>query len=186
MTPLDRRLTRRLTHRSRSASVAVALVLVALGALYVATEIALELLGRPALLVTPGDALATTSAGSPWVLAVAAGAALFGVVAIVLAVTPGRRARHALADDRMTVVADDAVLAGTLRRSVAETVGVRRDRVRATLGRRRADFGVTPPSGLTIDRAAADARATEVLAALRPRPAVRPRVTVATRGVVGA
>ena len=181
-----RRIARRLTHRSRSASAAVVAVVVALAGLYAATEIALERLGRPALLVAPSDALASATRGDAWVLPAAGGAALAALVLLILAFAPGRRARHVLADDRMTVVADDVVLAGSLRRSAATAAGLKRERVRASVGRRVADLHLTPTSGLPVDRESVDARAAELLAALRPHPAVRARVAVAESGVVGA
>jgi hypothetical protein len=183
---IDARLSRRLRHRSRSGAVAVVLLALAVALAWLALESALQALGLRALLVAPADAVATLNAADPWAIIVAGAAGAAGIVLIALALAPGRRPRHAVPDDRMAVVIDDVVLAGALKRSVGSEVAVRPDRVRSSVGRRRAEVTVIPTSGVSVDRERATAAASALLEALSPKPAVRPRVTISTEGMVGS
>lgn len=185
-TRIERRLARRMTHRSRSGVAAgTALAVSALG-LWVATEIVLEQIARPSLLVAPRDLVATLNAGGAPVLVGAGVAAVLGVALVALAVSPGRRHRHLLDDDRAVVVADDTVVAGAVRRAAATRVGLPATRVRAAVARRHVALEVTPTSGVRVDRAEAESALRDTLDRLQPRPRLRPAVVVAPRGVVGA
>lgn len=181
-TRLYRRLARRLTHRSRSVAASVALALLALAAVAIAIEAALALLGRPALVATPDRLLTWLESGTVWGYAAGGVAVLLGIVALLLAVLPGRRPRRVIRADELLIVIDDDVLASSLSRAAADGAGVPRDQVRTVLARRRARVRIQPLSGFPVDPAEPLQRTRAVLDAARTRPAIAPRVIVATEG----
>lgn len=183
---LYRRLVRRSRHRSRSGTVVVALVLLALVAVYAGIESVLAALGKPALLVSPVDAIDAIENPEMWVLVGAAVAAVIGLVLIVVALTPGTRSRHELLDDRMAVVIDDDVLAGAISHATNREARVPADRISTSVGRRRGIVWVTPTSGVPLDSALLTTTAEKLVAVLDPRPALAVAVSVNERGVVGS
>jgi len=183
---LYRRLVRRSLHRSRSAAIVAALVGVILVAAYVGTEATLAALGRGPLLVTPDAALASSENPTVILLVAAGAAALVGIVLVILAIVPGRRGRHEVANERLAVVVDDAVLAGALSRVVRREAAVAESRVRTVVSARRGLVTVTPTSGVLLNASALTASAKEYLDALELSPAVRADVSVARNGVVGS
>ena len=181
---LTRRLVRRERHRSRSTAVAIALVVLIVAAAYVGTESVLALLGRPALLQSPTAVIGALNKPAVWSIPAVAALVVLGILALVAALAPGRRARHRLTDDRVAVVVDDDVIAGSLSRRVATAGSVSRSHARTTVSSRRATVNVTPNSGFVIERDAVSAAAREAMAELAPIPAVRTRVVVAESGVL--
>ena len=179
-----RTLVRRETTRSRSVAVSVALGILALAAAYAATECVLAALGRPALLVAPDDALAAIVLAQPWTVAAVIGLALLGIVALVAALTPGRRARHELTRDRVAVLVDDDILAGAISRRAAVVGAVSRDQVRTAVSSRAADVSLRPSSGFPIDHTAVSAAASALVAELAPVRTLRTRVQVDENGMV--
>jgi hypothetical protein len=183
---LYRRIGRRETHRSRSTAVVVILVLVSLGAIYVAIECALAALGDAPLLVAPADAVSAVNSKASWLPWAGAGAIVFGLVALLLGVLPSRRARHTLDHDRLVVVVDDGVLAGAFAGATRRAVDVAPDRVRASVSARSVVVSVTPTSGVPLAQADAEEASERLLADLAVRPRLRSRVAVASSGVVGS
>lgn len=183
---IQRRLVRRERFRSRSRASIVALSLVALGLAYVGVECALAALSHGPLLVAPEQLIAGIDDPSTYVVVGAGVAVLFGLVLVVLAVSPGRRARHALPHDRMGIVVDDDVLAGSLGRAARGAASVAAGRVRTTVSARRATIAVTPSSGFPVDRAAVETASREVAASLAPVPRITVGVAVSASGVVGS
>ncbi|WP_438352339.1 hypothetical protein [Microbacterium sp. CJ88] len=182
----QRSAARRLTHRSRSASVIVALVGVVVGGGWIATEAVVAALGYPALLLSP-SAMVEILRDQPAVTgAVAVALALVGIVLIVLALSPARKARHVLADERSVVVIDDVVLAGALSRAAASAARVPGAQVRTALGRRSAQVSVTPLSGFPLAVDAITAAVDETLTAAQPSRRVAARVAITPRGTVTA
>lgn len=181
-----RRILRREQFSSRSLSVIVALSLVSLASAYAAVECALAALGQPKLLLDPPTVIAAVNAPSALVLVGAGAAVVFGLVLVVLAITPGRRARHALTHDRMAVIVDDNVLASALGRAARDVASVPPGRVRTTVSSRKATVSVTPTSGFPVDKAAVESAARDIATRLAPKPGVRVGVSVATSGVVGS
>lgn len=186
-----RRVVRRETHSPRSGlatTVAVILVLL-LG--WLGTESVLALVGAAPLLADPRS-LVAAAAGLPDSVAppvlVAAGAvvALLGLVLVIAALAPGRRARHATATGRTAFVADDRAIASSLARTASRTARVDPDQVSVTIGRRRATVHVRPTSGFPVDadeiRSAVDA----ALGTYELTPSIRAAVVVAREGTVGA
>ncbi|MBI5160179.1 MAG: hypothetical protein HY996_01990 [Micrococcales bacterium] len=180
----ERMLARRELRRSRSVAVSVALALLALGAVYVGIEGVLAAVQRPALLVAPADAPRAWSAGEPLVLGVAGGALLLGVALVIAALTPGRRARHRVQDERSVILVDDEVLAAAVSRHVSRATGVAPGQVSTALGRRAAEVTVHPTSGHPLDPVRIEELAEAYVAAIHPVPAVRTRTRVSRRGVV--
>jgi Co/Zn/Cd efflux system component len=183
------RLIRRETHSPRSASsVTLAIVLIVLFA-WLGTEIMLALTGSRALLAAPGDMvgfLVAAQAEYPAAFGAAGiAAALVGLVLIVAAIGPGRRARHELLMDRPVVV-DNEVIASALARRAATVARVDPDNCTVSVSHRRAIVHVTPTSGQPIDRDAVLAAVTEQLESFELRPPVTARLVVAEQARVGA
>lgn len=183
---LYRRLVRRSLHRSRSAAVIVALVVLSLAAIYVGIEATLAALGRGALLVSPTDAIAALEKPTPVVLAGAAVVAIIGIVFVLLALLPGSRGRHEVPNERLAVVVDDHVLAGAIGGVTQRASGVAPSRVLTSVSKRRGSVTITPTSGVPLDADALASTAQDFVHTLQPRPAVTVGVTVAKSGVVGA
>jgi hypothetical protein len=183
---LYRRIMRRETHQSRSAASVVVLTVLALGAVYAGVEIVLALLGAPALLVSPAAAVAAYSAKRVWLPYAGLGAAIVGVVLVLVAVIPTRRARHGAEHERMAIVVDDRVLAGAVSTTSRLAAGVAPGRVRTSVSRRRALVSVTPTSGIRVDNQGAQTAAEHTLSELSLTPRVRAIVTVSESGVVGS
>ncbi len=181
---LTRRLVRRELHHSRSSAVVVALVLVILAAAYVGTETVLAMIGRPALLLTPDALVGAVAKTAVWSIPAAVALAVLGLIAIISALSSGRRSRHRLADDRLAVVVDDDVLAGALSRRVATAGSVTRDQARTEVAPRRAVVRVVPNSGYAIDHETVSTAARDAAAELAPIPRLRTRVVVAESGVL--
>ena len=183
---LYRRLVRRSTFRSRSTAVIVTLTIAALAAAYVGTECVLAALELGPLLVAPADAVAQLNSADAPALGIAAAAAVLGLVLLVAAVTPGRRGRHELPNDRMAVVVDDGVLAGAIGSAVTREAGLPASRVATVVSRTWSVVRVTPTSGSPLDSSVLEASARTLVATLDPRPAMQTRVEVGSAGVVGS
>lgn len=183
-TAFDALLARRATHASRSVAVSVAILLVALPVAWLGIEAGLAAAGMRPLLLDPSAMLAALD--EPAVRAVAVGVGLvLGVTFLALALSPGRRPRHRLHDERAVVVIDDDVLASGLSRAAQRATGVGLGQATTRVDRRRAVVTVVPTTGRTVDEAAASSAVESVLGALSPEPSVASRVTVAQNGVIG-
>lgn len=183
---LYRRLVRRTIFRSRSAAVILALAVIALAAVYVGIESVLGALELRALLVSPADFVDAVNAPTTLTLASAAGAAVLGLILVLVAIIPSRRGRHELPNDRMAVVVDDSVLAGAIGAAVIREAGVPASRVGTVVSRTRGEVRVTPTSGSPLDHSALETSAHALVATLAPKPDLRVAVTVASGGVVGS
>jgi len=188
---LYRRILRRETHSSRSTlAILLAVVLVVVFA-WIATESVIALLGLPALLVAPNDALDSVvglpDTVAPWVIVAAgAGAAVLGLVLVLAALLPGRRARHTAAVDRTAVVVDNTVVASALARTASFSANVDPDQVVVTIGHRTAEVFVQPSSGFSVDKAEIESAVREQIDAFGLTPSLRSTVTIERRGMVGA
>jgi pectin methylesterase-like acyl-CoA thioesterase len=185
-----RRVLRREMHSPRSAlAIGVSVVVILLCA-YVGAEIVLALLNQRALLATPGDMLTalSTLGSAPTPLAITAGIILMviGLLLLIAALTPGRRARHQLTASRTAVVADNEVIASALARRAAYAGNANPDNTVVSVSARRAIVRVTPTSGTPVQRDAVSYAVEEQLAAFELRPQVRSSVVIASSGKVGA
>lgn len=177
---------RRMIHRSRSTAVVVTLSAVALVAAWAGVEEVLRMLGPTGLALSPQSVVAAVVASPALAALTAAALAVVGLVLVVIAVTPGRRGRRVLADDRALIIADDAVLAGAISRSAATAARVPPGQTRTALGRRRADVSVVPLSGYPVSGEAVDAAVDATLRAASPTGGTAARVRIDTRGRIPA
>lgn len=184
------RLRRRETHSPRSGlAITLAVVLVVVLA-WVGTETVLSLLRLPALLIAPGAmarALVTvTSVPGGYAIASAAVLAVIGVVLVVAALAPARRARHTVHDDRLAVVIDNEVIASALARHASHAAGVDPDNTTVAVSHRRAEVSLIPSSGVPVAKDEVEAAVSRQLAQYQLVPAVSPRINISQNGRVGA
>ncbi|NQX04507.1 DNA/RNA endonuclease G [Rathayibacter sp. VKM Ac-2856] len=181
-----RRYLRRETHSSRSVAQIVVLVVIALIAAYVGTEAVLAILGAAPLLLAPsallGAIVGVTGLTSGAIIGIAVGTAVLALILLVLALAPGARARHTVADDRLAVVLDDGVIASSLARSARTAAHSRREDTRASIGRRTAVIEVTPSSGISVDRDAVQSAVDDELSRIQATPAPRATVRISESG----
>lgn len=182
----ERRMLRREQHRSRSLSSNLAVGVAAVGSAYLGTEAALAALGLGPLLFAPEQLVAEINTPGTTALLGVAAIMVLGLVALIVAITPGRLARHVLPHDRLAVVVDDNVLASSLSRAARTAASVSSSGVRTTIGSRTALVVVTPSSGFPVDRDVVRTAAVSVIDRLAPRPIVSLDVAVAPSGVVGS
>lgn len=184
--PSIRRVVRRELTSPRSVAMFVVVVLLVVVLVWIAVEIVLHMPDRPALLATPTDLLAGVVAlpgePTPWVVGGAVAAVLVGVVLVVLAVTPGRRARHALTCGRHRVIADNGVIASALARHLSEELSLDASSVLVGVGHRHVDVRVSPEAGLPIDRSDVRSIAVEELDRYGVTPRPRTSVRVVEKG----
>lgn len=185
-----RRILRRETHSPRSAlaiAVAVALILLCL---YCGVEIVLMMLGRRALLAAPQDMLATVgklgTAPTDGPLITGIVLAVLGLLLLIVALMPGRRARHRLPSDRAAIVVDDEVIASALARRAAYAGDTSPDNTVVSVSARRATVRLTPTSGIPVDRQVVTEAVRDELAGFELAPPVRAAVVIARSGTVGA
>lgn len=184
------RIQRREMHSPRSTVAIVIAVVLILALAYLATEIVLAAIGASALLLSPagmvGD-IAALNGAALGILGAAGGVlVLLGVILLVVALRPGRRARHAERSDRAAIVIDDEVIASALVRAAANQNGVSPDRAVGSVSHRRATVRITPSSGLVVDAQAVSTAVRDSLDAWGLTPKLRAKVVIAKSGRVGA
>ncbi|KAB1653615.1 DNA/RNA endonuclease G [Pseudoclavibacter chungangensis] len=181
-----RRVVRRELTSPRSVAMTVVVVLLVAALVWVAVELVLRILGRTALLGSPGPVLdgivALPTEPAPWVPGVAVAAVVIGLVFVVLAVTPGKRPRHALTCGTRGVIADNGVIASALARHLAEELSLEPSSVVVGVGHRTVDVRVSPEAGLPVDRAVVRKIAEGELSRYGVTPRPRTSVRVAEKG----
>jgi hypothetical protein len=185
-----RRIQRRELHSSRSATAIVVAAIVVIALAYIATETVLALAGQSALLVSPtdmGGGIAGVAAVDTGIL-IASGVvvALVGLVLVIVAIAPGRRARRVIESENTAVVVDNEVIASALARHAARAGRVSPDNVRVSVSHRAATVDLTPASGMAVDKDAVLSAVQAELDTLGLSPALTPRVTISSHGKVGA
>ncbi|MFB2580809.1 DUF6286 domain-containing protein [Herbiconiux sp. P15] len=187
---LYRRILRRETHSPRSLVAIVLAVLLILAFAWVGTEIVIALLGAPALLVAPRDMFtsAVNLVEAPAALVAAAGivVAVIGLVLVIVALSPGRRARHVLNASRTAVVVDNEVIASALARHASFTGDVDPDNASVSVSHRRAVVDLTPTSGVPVDKAAVNEEVSRQLDSYGLEPRVTSQVRISESGRIGA
>lgn len=119
---------------------------------------------------------------SSWFVVGGVAAVVAGLWLVVLAVSPGRRHRRSRMTDRNAFVVDDTVLADAIAENVARACGLDRRQVGAVVGKRSASVSVTPTSGVTVDREAAQQAASDLVRELGFE--LRVRVDLRSSGVI--
>lgn len=184
------RIVRRETHSPRTVTTIVVASVIALGCIYLGTELVLRMLGQPALLVTPEDALGWLAA-LPTLQplgAIALGGAVLALIGLLLmlhAVSSGRLARHQMLHEDRAVIVDDGVLASSIARRVETVARIPQGQAEVSVSHRRAVVEVTPTSGIPVDDAAIRAAVAEEIAAYNLKPALRHTVRVNPTGAIG-
>jgi len=185
-----RRIRRRELHSPRSGASIVVASLVVLALAYVATETVLAIAQQSPLLVSPTDMgkgiAGATSLDTGILIAAGVVVALIGIVLIVIAVAPGRRARRGIDSERTAVVVDNEVIASALARHAARAGRVSPDNVSVSVSHRAAVVDLTPASGMPVDKDAVLAAVQAELDTLGLAPTLTPRVVISSRGKVGA
>lgn len=182
-TPALRRVVRRETHSPRTVVTVIVLVLVALAAIYVGSEIVLRLLGVGPLLVAPGAALAWMTAvpealPQAAVVAVGAAAAVAGVILVWLSLSSGRLPKHQLGVSSHAVLVDNGVIASSVGEQVRRELDLSKGAVVVGVGHRVADVTVRPEPGQPIDKARVRSVAETELAGYHLVPPVKVRARV--------
>lgn len=184
------RILRRETHSPRSvAAITLAVVLILLAA-WLATEAVLRLLNQPALLAEPAD-MAAVVADAPAVdpsllLPIGIAAVVVGLALVIVAVLPGRLARHHFTTDRSAVVVDNEVIASSIARQAAHAGGVSPDNATVGVSHRVATVTLCPSSGYPVDADAIRAATVREIDRIDVRPGLTARVVVDAAGKVGA
>ncbi|MBD8207602.1 DNA/RNA endonuclease G [Microbacterium sp. CFBP 8790] len=178
-----RTVVRRETHSPRTVAMIVVAVLLLLVLAYAAVEIILNLVGQPALLVAPGEALNAVVAAPTALLPVAfiVGGivlALVGVLVLVLALKPGRLSRHEMAWGERAVVVDNGVVASAVAQHLSNESGIARDDIVVGVAHRSVDVTVRPPVGIPVDEAELRRLVEEEVTSYKLSPAVRTHLRV--------
>ncbi|MET3721606.1 hypothetical protein ABIB27_003479 [Arthrobacter sp. UYEF21] len=191
--PDMRRVVYRETHSSRAAVAVVAAVLVMLLAGYGLLESAVHAIGQPAWLIEPqlaAERIVALPAGLPPLLLGAGGAviAMVGLVFVLNAVLPGRRARHVLngGGSSTVVVVDDEVIASALARSARLAANVTPEQVMVVVSQRQVIVNVRPTSGVPLTENAVLAAVQDELHEMSLDPLPEVRVNISAAGVIGA
>ncbi|MBT2500600.1 DNA/RNA endonuclease G [Agromyces sp. ISL-38] len=154
--PPYRRIVRRETHSPRTAAVLVVVTILILGLLYAGTEIVLDLLGQPALLVAPadvGDWIAELPQLQPAAAIIAGGVAIaiIGLVLVILSLAPGRLAKHEMRWEDRAIVVDNDVIAAALASRICDETGLAREQVTVGVSHRTVRVDIAPGAGLPVD-----------------------------------
>lgn len=180
---VGRRLLRRELRAARTTpAVVVAVVLLAAAALAVLAVWAGVDATAASTIGTGAAGVRTAWAEPSWRAAIAAGAAVVGLVLVVLALSPGHRRRHGRVAERVELVVDDGLLADAAAHAVAERCALPASQVSATVTARRVLVRIRPVSGVPVDRTGAADAAGRALGRLGFT--ARPVVTVAAEGIV--
>lgn len=185
-----RRIVRRATHASRSIPAVFLAIIVTVAAGWAATEIALHALGRTPLLLLPNSAWQTVlnPATLPQTYAIAGGvvAVVIGLVAILLAIKPGRLSKRQRSDEYGAIVVDDSLIAGFIAHELARIAQIPDSHVDVTLLRRQARANLIPLSGLPIATTDIENHLQSLLDHAGFRPPLKAQIKVAGKGKVGA
>lgn len=195
--PLDRstaagtaRLVRREMHSSRAVPSVVTAVVLVLVCLVLLFEAVLQAVGDRPFLVDLDAAAAWVGAVPAGVPASLLGACSFlllvlGLLLLLLALLPGRRARYTIPNGRAAVVVDAEVVASSLARRARAAAGVAPEQVLVTVGRSSVTVQIRPTSGMPVDADAVRAAVADDLRRSGVEPAPRISVVVADTGVIG-
>ncbi len=188
--PYTGRIVRRETHSSRAVPATITAILLLAAVAWAGVEILLSLLESDPLLVSPAAAEswllglpdATLQAG---LAAAGIGLGIIGLVFLGLAVSPGRKGKHALASDRSAVVADDRVIASAISRQASLAAGLSPDQVVTTIGTRTVEVTLHPSTGRPVDRAPVLDAVAQELDRYQLKPAPKTKVRITEKGALG-
>lgn len=181
--PAFRRVLRRESHSPRTVAMVVAgvLLIVALG--YIAAEIVLDLLSRPALLLSPASAaewiIGLPTAQPGWLVALGALLlAVLGFVFVFLSLAPGRLPKHQMRCGERAVLVDNGVVAAALAQHISDETGISRDDITVGVAHRTVDVTLHPGIGVPVDQAPLKDLVMSELDRYQLIPSVKTRVRV--------
>ncbi|MEV7692624.1 DNA/RNA endonuclease G [Microbacterium sp. NPDC089189] len=179
-----RRVVRRETHSPRTVAAVTVAILVIVALAYLGVELVLAMTSSAPLLVAPLDLLAGAAtlpeSGIPAaVVAIAALVAVIGVALIVVALSPGRLAKHEMPGEDAPVLVDNAVIAGALAHTISTELGLERSRVRVGVSHRTADITVRPVAGIPLPASDVRESAERALEEYGTAPSLRVVVRIA-------
>lgn len=181
--PVFRRVVRRETHSPRTVATTIVVVLLILALLYAGVEIVLALASQPPLLVAPAAVLTwlialPTLQPSSAAIAGAVVLALLGLLLIVVALRPGRLARHEMTWKGRAVVVDNGVIASSLAQHISDETGITRDDIDVGVSHRTVDVTVKPGIGLPFDAAPLQQLIDDELGNYQLTPSMKTRLRV--------
>lgn len=179
---------RRETHSSRAgATVVVTLVLMAL-AVYLCAEVIASLSGSHLLIPAAQlwQRILTGDIPQAVLISVGIGAILVGLFLIAKAFGPGRFNRHAVSDDRIAIVVDDAVIASSTSRAVREQLHLDPAQVSTSVRRSAVHVNIIPTSGEALERGHVEQVVGNVVTGYGLADRVKTGATIAQQGVVNS
>ncbi|AMB58610.1 DUF6286 domain-containing protein [Microterricola viridarii] len=182
--PVFRRILRRESHSPRTVAMVVAVTLLLLSLAYIGTELVLDLVSRPALLLEPAAAaqwiVGLPTAQPGWVIGIGGAAmAILGFVFVFLALTPGRLPKHQMRCGERAVLVDNGVIAASLAQHISDETGVARDDITVGVAHRTVDVTIRPAFGVPMDRDPVQALVRAELDNYQLIPSVKTKVRVA-------
>lgn len=184
------RVIKRETHSSRARLSVFVAIVVGLIAVLGLLESILRAMGEPAWLVDPlvlAEHLVALPQGFSQPLLGAIGVVIlfFGLVLLINAIAPGRRARHKIPNSRAAVVVDNEVIASALARRARWQAGVTREQVMVMVASKLVQVNIRPTSGIMIDSAAVQQAVEAEIKEMQLSPLPRVVVNVSRTGVIG-
>jgi len=185
---VERRISRRTVHRSRSTAVSVALGVLILVAAWIGTESVLKAVDSGPLLADPQTvvdaALRPDAAFVTIAEVVAVVLVVLGIVLVVLALKPGRQHRAVVTHDRGAVLIDTRIVASTAQNAANTAANVPDGHTTAVSRGRRTDVRVVPVSGMPVDQARVEDAVRDRLSQLDERCGKHVRVHVEENGTL--
>ncbi|WP_394941893.1 hypothetical protein [Psychromicrobium sp. YIM B11713] len=184
------RMIRRETHRSRAVISVVSAVLLVLVLLWLGTELVLHLLKHSPLLASPAQMadwlIRLPESTLPVGLVLAGiGILIVGVILLVAALGPGRKARRVLLSERSAVVVDDSVIASALARTASRIARVQPEQVLAQVRGSQAKVEVRPTSGIAVNQQSIQSGLESEVQSWDLAKNLRLSVSINTQGAVG-
>lgn len=154
--PAFQRIARRETHSPRTVAMVITAIVIILVLAYVGTEILLKLLGQPPLLFAPAtsaDFLADLATQQPvaLIITIAVAVAILGLILIIVALTPGRLAKHRMQLGDRVVLVDNGVIAAAVAQHVSDETGIARNNVTVGVSHRSIDVTLTTDTPTLVD-----------------------------------
>lgn len=183
-----RYMNRRSTHSSRAVITVISLLIAIAAAIFLVVERIVDLSGHHAIF-TPRNLLDVFTQGiykfPQWTVWLGAGIAIvLGLLLLGKALFPGSLRRHAIADERISVIADDAAIAAGISRRIREFAGLQRGQVRTGVERKRITVKITPTSGNPLNLEELLRVANAEVDSYQPLPRPKVRVKISQQGVI--
>ena len=107
---------------------------------------------------------------------------LCGALLLIKSVLPGALSKHALNDNRVAYVVDDAVIASGVSRLVREKIGLPQGAVSTAVSKHRSLSTITPNTGQEINQKEIHDFTTEKVTSWNLHPRLTARIKINTEG----